>query len=131
MVWAAIGYNRKSRLIFLEGSITSAIYIAEVLDKEAIPFVLESPGYVFQQDNARPHSARATVQHLQSMCVEVLPWPAKSPDLNPIEHLWDVLGRRVRESGTAHPRNLNELRQRLLLEWNLIPQDDINKLCSM
>ena len=43
---------------------------------------------VFQHDNARPHTARATVDFLANQNVTVLPWPFKSLDLNPIEHLW-------------------------------------------
>ena len=51
----------------------------------------------------------------------VLPWPPNSPDLNPIEHLWDVLDRRVRS--TAAPlRNLQDLKDLLLMFWCHIPQ---------
>ncbi|MGH0153184.1 UNVERIFIED_CONTAM: hypothetical protein FKN15_055138 [Acipenser sinensis] len=46
---------------------------------------------IFQQENARPHSARITIARLQENNIEVLPWPAFSPDLSPIEHLWDQI----------------------------------------
>ena len=54
-------------------------------------------------------------------------WPSKSPDINPIEHLWDNLDKRIRRRQNP-PTNVNELRTALLEEWNNIPQDDINKL---
>jgi hypothetical protein len=56
-------------------------------------------------------------------------WPARSPDLNPIEHLWDTMGKRFR----AHPRrptNQQELEQRLQEIWEDIGQDEIKILIN-
>ncbi|GFT41331.1 uncharacterized protein TNCV_628721 [Trichonephila clavipes] len=52
------------------------------------------PGAIYQQNNARPHTARLSQQCLQGY--DVLPWPARSPDLSPIEHVCDALGRQLR-----------------------------------
>jgi transposase len=46
-------------------------------------------------DNTRPHLSRAVAAYLQSEAVTAVPWPAMSPDLNPIEHIWDMVGRRI------------------------------------
>ena len=51
--------------------------------------------------------------------VNVLPWPAVSLDMNPIEHIWDYLGRKVRARGNVH--NLRDLENALIQEWNNIP----------
>ncbi|GFU54417.1 transposable element Tcb2 transposase [Trichonephila clavipes] len=64
------------------------------------------PGTLFQQDNARSHTARVS---LDCFCtVTILPWLAQSSDLSPIEHIWDHFGRR-----DGNPTSLNELEARL------------------
>ena len=70
-------------------------------------------------DNARPHVARICRQFLNRNNVNVLPWPAASPDMKPIEHIWDYLGRKVRARGNVH--NLRDLVNALTQEWNNIP----------
>ena len=52
-----------------------------------------------------------------------------SPDLNPIEHVWDSLDRRLRRHPNP-PANVNELRQAIIQEWNNIPQAQINTLVN-
>ena len=82
--------------------------------------------FLFQQDNARPHVARDKFQFLRNNNIDFIDdWPSKSPDLIPIEHLWDYLDTRVRQNP---PGNVNELRDALLEEWNNIPQAQINNL---
>jgi len=61
---------------------------------------------------------------LQQQNVHVLDWPAKSPDLSPIEHIWNVLGRRVRRRRNQ-PTNLHELAHALTEEWDNIPANVI------
>ena len=77
-----------------------------------------TPG-ILMHDNARPHTARLTQNYLARHKVKVLQLPACSLDMNPIEHVWDVLGRRVRENHVIN--NVNDLRATLSQEWNVIP----------
>jgi len=80
---------------------------------------------ILMQDNARPHAARLTRDFLLDQEVRVLPWVPYSPDLNPLEHLWDELGRRVqRRAPTSRPALIRILRE----EWDAIPQDFIRRL---
>ncbi len=88
MVWGGIMGNRKTELVVIQGNLNAQRYIAEVLTPHAMPFIRHhGPGITLQQDNARPHTARITTQYLARNNVDVLPWPAVSPDLNPIEHV--------------------------------------------
>uniref|UniRef100_A0A8C8JNM2 Tc1-like transposase DDE domain-containing protein n=1 Tax=Oncorhynchus tshawytscha TaxID=74940 RepID=A0A8C8JNM2_ONCTS len=64
---------------------------------------------------------------LQDRNVSVLPWPAKSPDLNPIEHVWDLLDRRVRARAIP-PRNVRELSGALVEEWGYFSQHELANL---
>ncbi len=65
------------------------------------------------------------MQMLEDLGVRLLPWPSRSPDLNPIEHVWDILGRRMQSRA---PGNLNQLFEALQEEWDAIPQEDLDRL---
>ncbi|GFV07617.1 DDE_3 domain-containing protein [Trichonephila clavipes] len=71
-------------------------------------------------DNARPHRARIVEEYLKDHGLERMEWPARSPDLNPIEHLWDYLVREVAALNPP-PRSLHELKQGLLCVWSSLP----------
>ncbi|GFV87541.1 transposable element Tcb1 transposase [Trichonephila clavipes] len=82
------------------------------------------PGAIFQQDNARPHTAMVSQNCL---CTDItLPWPTRSPDLYPNDYIWDHLGRRVR-----HLTSLNELEARLQQIWNEISRDILQNLYAL
>ena len=82
-----------------------------------------------KDNNARPHRARLVRNFLEREGITRMDWPACSPDLNPIEHLWDQLGRAVGKRVT-NATTLAGLRQILVDEWNAIPQQRITKLIN-
>ena len=100
MVWGAIGYNMRSRLLRIEGNLNSNPYIREVLQPDVLPLHQATPHAIFQQHNARPQAARIVQAFFQRRWVSLLPWPARSPDMSPIEHVWDMVGRRLIRQGT-------------------------------
>ncbi|GFU78288.1 transposable element Tcb2 transposase [Trichonephila clavipes] len=102
MVWSGIAYNTRSPLVLIRGTMTTQLYVHDILQSHVLPLLQRPPGAIFQQDNARPPTSRVSQDCLH--IVTTLPGPARSPDLSPIEHIWDHLGRRV-----GHPTSLNEL----------------------
>ena len=68
---------------------------------------------IFQDDNATTHRAATVRAAVRDSGIPILPWPARSPDLSPIEHAWDELGRRVRSNYHHAPSTLDELSQHL------------------
>jgi transposase len=78
-------------------------------------------------DKARPHRSRAVTAYLQSEAMTSVPWPAMSLDLNPIEHIWDMLGRRI-QAREPPVQNIRQLEAALHREWQQLSQQDIRRL---
>ncbi|KFM75858.1 Transposable element Tcb2 transposase, partial [Stegodyphus mimosarum] len=121
MVWGVIAYNTRSPLVFFRGTMTAQRYVHEILQPHVLPLMQRLPGAIFQQGNARYHTARVSHDCLRT--VTTFPWTARSPDLSPIKHIWDHLGRQV-----GHPTSLNELEARLQQIWNEMSHDIIQNL---
>ncbi len=128
MVWGAIAHGYKSQLVVVDGTLNAVRYIDEILTLHVIPAV-QQRNFTYQHDNARPHVARVCTDLLEEHNVDVLDWPPYSPDMSPIEHLWDELDRNVRRRQNL-PNNVRELANALLEEWELIPMAKINKLIN-
>ena len=120
MVWAGISLHTKTPLIPIHQNLNAARYQNIILLPVAIPHITANRGMVLMQDNATPHTARTTQQVLQGYNIRVLDWPPCSPDLNPIEHVWDEIDRRVRQF--PQPQNLVDLERDLVNIWNNLPQ---------
>ena len=99
-------------------------YMDEILRPVAVPLV-QQRNLILQQDNARPHVARVCQDILANNNIAPLAWPPYSPDLTPIEHMWDELDRRVRKRRNP-PATLAQLRNALIDEWNNIPMRTVN-----
>lgn len=128
MVWGGIGINHRTPLYRIQGNMTGLRYRDEILQPIAVPALRAiGQGAILQDDNARPHRARVVQDFLRVQNVTRLDWPARSPDLNPIEHLWDALGRRVREHNPP-PNTLDGLFHILDQEWQALPQRTLRTL---
>lgn len=117
MVWGAFPYRGKVPLAWISTKMTSQDYI-QLLEISLIEHgeTLMRENFIFQQDNASIHCAKATKQWLRERNVEVLDWPACSPDLNPIENLWGIISRKVYENGKQF-ESIIALKNRIREVW--------------
>ena len=125
LVWGRIMGGNKTRSIVINGNINAQTYINDVLPVEALPFIqFHGLNVAFMHDNTRPHSSAITRHSFSTNAVNVLDWSANSPVLNPIEQVWDELGRRVRIN---HAHTVNDFAAALQAKWAILPAPFIQR----
>jgi len=107
--------------------VTAARYIQQVLEPAVVPHIRRHPNLTLQQDNARPHTARLTTGNLQQQGIRLMGWPSMSPDLNPIEHLWDHIQREI-DATLPRPTTAQELEQAFVQAWGNVNVRLVNRL---
>lgn len=128
MIWGCFSASGVGPLIRINGTMNAIMY-AEIMEQHMLPFGNDQMpvGWKFQQDNDPKHRAGHVTRWFQSNNVEVIQWPSQSPDLNPIEHLWEELDRRTRN---VKVKNADEKFQLLQREWANIDRTTINRLIN-
>ncbi|GFT07007.1 transposable element Tc1 transposase [Trichonephila clavipes] len=127
MIWGEISYHGRSNLLRIDGNLNSNRYGSEVLPPKAVQFLQGVPEAIFQQDNALPHNEKTVRDFCSSQHMQLLPWSAYSPNMLPIEHVWDLVSRRLaRDSRPAASKD--EILLRIQAIWNSLPQADIQNL---
>lgn len=115
--WGLIGWNGTGPIRRLKGNFNAVRYQNEIvhdIEKVGPALVPQPENFVFQQDRAPPHAARSTLEFLNDKEVSILDWPGSSPDMNPIEHVWAYLSRKL----GRRPTPTNELQY-----WNMIQEE--------
>lgn len=126
MTWRGLGYGCQ----IYDGTMKKHDYI-QILDttfKDTLghyKYYLDD--FIFQHDNDPKHTAKATRMYLEESGIDVLPWPAQSADLNPIEHVWNYLKVQI-GARERRPTSIHELWNVVLEEWEKVPLDFIRKL---
>ena len=148
MFWAAITYNDRTPLIAIRrrgrhertstqdrGGLNSQQYISDILEAVLLPFWRSIHGWIadmeFMQDGSKVHRATRVLKWFRRRRIVLMPWPARSPDLNPIENCWQILKRRLTKrwhKAGRRPTTRAELIAQTQEEWNAIPLEAINNL---
>jgi transposase len=129
MLWGCMISSGPGFLCRIDGGMIAEMY-QSILGDELLRTIdwygLDRGEIIFQHDNATPHTEKDTVKWFKNNGIKLMKWPAHSPDLNPIEHLWDILKRKVRALPQA--RNTNELWERVQDAWNSITAGECKNL---
>lgn len=136
MVWACVMLGCKGPIVVLDypggqgGGMNSERYQDQVLEGALLDFYteksLELGEVYFQQDNARCHTSKSTMNWFERNAVQVFPHPPSSPDLNPMENIWAELKRRIR-CRSHLPTNAEELKQAVFEAWDSLTMEDTDK----
>jgi hypothetical protein len=130
MLFAVIGIDYKSKLLVSKVEATPIYMSGNLVDFHLIEDHDEKHGvlkWIFRQDGALSHPAKATTDWIEENCKLLAQWPVNSPDLNGIELLWAILKSIISK---LKPSSIGELKQVLLNAWNSIPQSTIDRLCE-
>lgn len=138
MVWGMIWIGGRSTLVIIERDETSrrrgysAKSYQKALEEGLLPFYNKTRH--FQQDNAGIHRAKTIEEWLMARGISWVEWPAHSPDLNPIEHCWAALKRRLYKMFPElselkrNELDISRFKEYLRAAWEAIPQDLIDRL---
>jgi transposase len=130
MVWACFsGQGGRGSIFFLPPKTTmnSDRYMA-MLNEKLFPFMQIHGATHFLQDGAPCHTSKKVMAFLREKRVDVMDWPGNSPDLNPIENLWSIMKKKLKEDHTI--TSLNKLQDAIKKMWVQLPNDLMMKLAQ-
>ena len=129
MVWGGISLEGHTDLHVLNrGNLTGARHKDEILRPIVRPYAgAVGPGFLLVHNNAWPHVVRVCQQFLEDEGTDTIDWPAHSPDLNPIKHLWDIIDQCIWRL-TNPTRTVQELTNALVEVWQDIDLGTIHRL---
>ena len=130
MMWGCFCWHGVGYACIIDGRMDKELYcmiLEDDLQKSIEYYGLDRDNIIFQQDNDSKHTSGLAKQWFQDHGIDVLLWPPQSPDLNPIEHLWEILKRRLASYERA-PGGILELWERVQDEWEKIDIEICQKL---
>lgn len=129
-IWGCFsGYGGVGPTKLITGNMDQYQY-KEILEESMLPYAEDNLPVIwtFQHDNDPKHTAYSVRRFLESQSIIVLDWPPNSPDLNPIEHLWSQVKKKL--ANRQQCSNINDLYDAFLEEWNSISIENCKKLIA-
>ena len=131
MVWGCMLASGIGFLCRVDGGLNAEVYkniLEDDLQQTIDWYGLDKASIFFQQDNASCHKANSVIKWLHDAGIKLIKWPAQSPDLNPTEHLWDLLKTKLHQG--SQPRDLEDLWNKVQDVWNSITTEECRKLVA-
>ena len=128
-VWRRFARGRIGKLHILD-RIMDRFYYREILGRNLLPSIANfgfSGGFTFRHDNDPKHTSALVKDWLIKQNMKILSWSSYFPDLNPVEHLWDELERRLKK---CQPKNRQELGNLLMEQWKKTEISVFDKLAD-
>ena len=129
MIWSGFSARQIGYLHLCEKTVDSKEY-TKILRTRVLPYQNRffDGDMIFQDDSAPAHRSKVTCAFKEANDIISLPWPSSSPDLNPVENLWQILKRKV---NLHRPRTKSELLASIIRVWNReIKPDTLTKLAA-
>lgn len=126
MVWGCVSGNGVGPIHRINGIMDRFVY-KDILQTIMLPHAEEEMplSWIYQQDNDPKHTAKCVKEWFVANKIEVLQWPAQSPDLNPIENLWEIVDRKIERENC---KNKDSLFVQVERAWESISIDVLNNL---
>ena len=127
MVWLAMRSAGVGQLCFLKVTVNVGVY-QEVLEqflRTTVEDMFRDEDFTFQQDLAPPHNSKTTKKWMRENTITVFPWPANSPDFNPIENFWEIVKLRLQGHQFS---NLGQLNEAICEMWTSISLEECEPL---
>jgi len=122
MIWSVINYKGTGRLYIVDGTMRQQQYLS-VLETRFLPQVKEwfpNSEFILMHDSAPCHEAKSVSEWLKKSKIHVLDWPGNSPDMNPVENVWEALKKEISKDHII--TNKKNLIEQLIKAWNSVTE---------